>query len=613
MTDGHLTYALTARHACGPTGTRIYSALREGRVEVGISSDKFATREAFSTVYPDFPGRRSYVSLDIGLIQVDAVDAWTSNTYGLPPAGPLADVHERNLSLRLIDQKVIGRGAASGLLHGTLKALFYRHRSVGGYDYVGDFLIAPAGDVATRHGDSGMVWNLDVTVDPERGPPVPLAKRDLRPLAIEWGGQVFEDGKQRSAYAVATSLSNACKLLDVELVTDLSRGVSGYWGREGHYSIAAFAIDLVKNKGLARLLRANAGLLSFSKTQLADEGFDAMAGANAKKGKFVPLADVPDDIWKKLSLEKGGRKGGRDLTGSGGLTNGPEHPNHYADIDAPIYPDEQTWRDLCLADDANLTLAAWQGFYAKAADAAEAAGDDEAAKNYRWKWKQGILPFRLWQFFTAMKGFVSSGDVVSFVTAAGIAAHYMGDASQPLHGSIYADGDRSRTVERHHPRTGKTETVIYAKGVHGAYESAMLNLKAPDLMEALKQNLPKSHGLKLCRSGTEVARATVALMDAAAKALPPMDILDSFEANGAAQNKATLSGMWGDLEDRTVEVMILGARYLALLWDSAWKEGNGDDIDEGELVALDSDAVRDLYVDVDFLPSRTIEDIQSEL
>src|SRR6185437_16140547 len=149
-----------------------------------------------------------------------------------------------------------------GLLRGVIKALFYRYRSVGGYDYIGDFLISPNGP-STRHGDSGMVWNLDLTADPSKGPATPLASRDLRPLALEWGGQVFDEGGTRSAFAVATGLSNICKLLDVELVTDQSRGVSGYWGRTGHYSIAAFAQRLVGNTRLRTFLQANADILSF--------------------------------------------------------------------------------------------------------------------------------------------------------------------------------------------------------------------------------------------------------------------------------------------------------------------------------------------------------------
>jgi hypothetical protein len=66
-----------------------------------------------------------------------------------------------------------------------------------------------------------------------------LSERSLRPLAVEWGGQVFDIDDEPVSFAVVTSLSSVCKLLDVELVTDRDPDVSGYWGRTGHYSPVA--------------------------------------------------------------------------------------------------------------------------------------------------------------------------------------------------------------------------------------------------------------------------------------------------------------------------------------------------------------------------------------
>jgi len=111
---------------------------------------------------------------------------------------------------------------------------FYRYRSVGGYDYVSDFLIAPAeGELGARHGDSGALWYLQMPGDDGKTDTRPLQQRDLRPLAVEWGSQVFADGSERTTFSVATSLSNVCKLLDVELVVEGADGVSGTWGAVG--------------------------------------------------------------------------------------------------------------------------------------------------------------------------------------------------------------------------------------------------------------------------------------------------------------------------------------------------------------------------------------------
>lgn len=615
VTDGHLTYTLTARHVCGEEGTPIMSNLRSGLEVVGTSSDLQLTREAFSLVYPEFPGHRSFQALDVGLVRLNNLDDWTSNTYGLPPVGPLADVHEHNVSLRLIDCPVIGAGAASGLLHGTIKALYYRYRSVGGYDYVGDLLIAPEGDNHTRPGDSGMIWHLDVTPDRNKTEKVPLQSRDLRPLAIEWGGQVLGDSGRRTVFGIATNLSSACRLLDVELVTNLSRGVSGYWGREGHYTIANYAIRLIKDKRLKKWLEANLSLLTFDIEAMEDKGFDKSVGQISAANEFVPLADVPDEIWKKLTRGKNAREGGRDTGGGGGHgSSGPEHPCHYADIDAAFGPNDETWRALCLADpDANMTVDAWLDFYKQMSARAKADGDAEAARQYNSSLKQGLLPFRLWQFFKAMVDFVAAGDVVGYLTAAGIAAHYMGDVCQPLHGSIYADGDSSRTVKRHHPKTGVTDTVPYGKDVHSAYESAMLSLKAKALHDKIEAKLPNSHGMELLDDGQKIATAVVKLMDEVAQHLPPMEVLDSFENAGAGKNQTTYNAMWEDLGDATAEVMAWGSAYLALFWESAWKAGGGDDVAATKLKKLDQDDVRARYIDTDFIPSVVLKDIQPYL
>jgi hypothetical protein len=54
---------------------------------------------------------------------------------------------------------------------------------------------------------------------------------------------------------------------------------------------------------------------------------------------------------------------------------------------------------------------------------------------------------------------------------------------------------------------------------------------------------------------------------------------------------------------------VAGAKTLAMIWDSAWREGDGRDVGEQLLGALDEDAVRARYVNVDFVPSRTLTQI----
>lgn len=609
VTDGHYTYALTAGHVCGDKGTPVSSQMRGRALEIGKSSGKRLTRVLFSTAYPDFPGRRSYLAIDAGLIKLDDLTLWTSNIYGLPPLREMEDVHEHNLSLQLLDQRVVGYGAASGLVRGTIKALFYQYKSVGGFDYIGDLLISPDDGTGTRHGDSGMIWNLDWTNDPASGPPKPLKDRVLKPLAMQWGGQVFTDADKRSDFAVAACLSNVCRLLDIELVNTVSRGVSGYWGRIGHYSIAAFAVQLVADPALKAFLEANIDLLSFDLSMISHGKTLEDTIAELGKGEeFMPLADVPDEIWKKMPPPgKRSRIGGRDDRVTPFGSNGPEHPNHYADIDDPL-PDGKTWRQKCLADDANITVAAWKDFYAQMVASCEANQEKELADQYRDPLRQGLLPLRVWQVFDVMVQSVTNQNLIDFLAAAGVCAHYVGDASQPLHGSLLSNGNPRQLGSRLNPKTGKR--LPFGNGVHSPYESDMLTHKAGDLIGLIKEKLQPPHGLALCQNGQGAARATLELMDKVAEILPPTTILTSFENHGGSPRVATLDGMWDDLSDATAEVMLCGAEALAMIWDASWQLGDGAAIAQSGLVAVDGDAVRQRYIDDTFVPSRTLEEIE---
>jgi len=218
VSDGHTTYALTNRHVCGPAGTRISALIRNRQVVVGRSSARQLTRLPFNKLYPGLPMRSTYVNLEVGLIELDNVNDWTSQVYGLGPIGPLLDLNDHNLSLRLIGEEVVAHGAHSGELSGRIQALFYRYKSVGGYEYVSDFLIAPtAGRACTQPGDSGTVWHLAPKLESDQ----PL------PLAVEWGGQTFAfpTGTERLNFALATTLSNVGHLLNVELVQEHNTGV----------------------------------------------------------------------------------------------------------------------------------------------------------------------------------------------------------------------------------------------------------------------------------------------------------------------------------------------------------------------------------------------------
>lgn len=570
VSDGHSLYALTNRHVCGPAGQEIDMVRGLARSRVGVSSGQQLTRLPFGEVYP-FSMTNTYLTLDIGLVDVDDAGDWTSTAYGIGDIGPMVDTGDMTNGLDLIGQPVVAHGASSGLVAGKVMALFYRYKSMGGSEYVSDFLIAPDPQgPQTVPGDSGMVWHLTE----DRARPAPLA--------VEWGGQAFLDDTTRCTlnFALATSLSTVCNLLDVEPVVGQQDGAQPFWGQTGHYSIATFTLDAIRSPNLKTLMQANLDAISFSLSELDPKSIaQRLKEARSNPDGIIPLADVPDLIWKNLPSKV---VGGRDDHMVGYRSQGPEHPCHYADIDEPG-PDGSIVRDLCLQDIANLTVAKWQQFY------------DE--RGHSTPDKRGLLPFRVWQFYDAMVGFAKSKQVDQFVCAAGLLAHYVGDASQPLHGSYLADGYPDGT----------------GAGVHSCYESKMIDRYARQLVAAIPADLTTLGDLELIDDGQHAALATVELMDRSAQRLPPTQLVDAFVALGGKPVVATQDGLWSRFGEQTGLLMADSARTLAMIWDSAWAAGNGDKIKKSALQAIPHDRLRELYQQRQFVESLDLDHVETAL
>jgi len=605
VSDGRLTYALTARHAAAEPGNEVSVMLRAGFQRIGEGTDKQISRKVFSEVYPALPLRQTWLNLDVGLVRLDDVRAWTANTYGLPPIKPLFDIYEQNISLRrLMDQPVVAVGASSGLLHGTVKAMFYRYRSVGGFDYVSDFLIAPAdGAQGARPGDSGALWYLQMRNANGEPDTRPLLKRDLRPLAIEWGSQVFADSGERSTFSVATSLSNVCKLLDVELVVQSSESVSGTWGAVGHYSIGALAIDLVQDATLKAFVQANADRISLEVNAITGN----LKNSDLLTQGFVPLADVPDIVWKNYPSphlnSHGvdiGVQGGRDTRSSGMRSTGPEHPNHHCDADRP-FDNHLTLPEACIANPGLITAAKWNDYF----DAFPGPAVGE--------FHRGILPLHVWQIFERMKDYAAN-EPARFIAAAGILSHYVGDGCQPLHGSTMSDGieneapDQPRLSQRKDSQGNKLPA-FRGEGVHEAYETQMINsaMNKGLLFPEIQNNLGAGHNMGLAQDGRAAATATLTLMRDVATILPPRDIINVYEKSFVDQTTHT-TALWAGTGTQTGQIMALGARTLAMLWEAAWAAGGGN-ANAGVQTQAD---LRKLYEDTNFLRSVTVNGIEQE-
>jgi hypothetical protein len=371
----------------------------------------------------------------------------------------------------------------------------------------------------------------------------------------------------------------------------------------GHYSIAAYAVQLVKNPELRKLLENNLDSLSFDiETLRKRSSQDILANVD-----FVPLADVADEVWKKYKS----KPGGRDTVSIGnGQTNGPEHPNHYADIDFP-YIDNKSLRELCLAaPNIYFNPPAFLKYYDWLAET-----HPELAGNKNDVLKQGLLPFRIWQFFNAIEA-TDASDIASFVAAAGLVAHYWGDACQPLHGSVYADGDPSRKKTITHPQSQKQETISYAAGVHSAYETAMIDRcrgKLFDDIDQHVQDLAQIVSPPLYATGEEAGLATIKLMQATWEDLNPMRICDKFEQLGGTPSPrvTVIDGLFDEFGKSTAKIMARGAQFLACFWDSAWEAWPGGKGMAGNqsLDAVPQIQLRAKYEDVTFVRSLTLSQI----
>ena len=155
-----LIYAMTSRHVTGEAGEVLFTVAGGKQVRLGRTAAKQLGRIDFERAYESLTGKNITINLDVGLIALEDQRLWNASIYGIGSIGPLADLSVYNLSLNLIGAPVRAHGAASGVLEGRIAALFYRYKSVGGLEYVADFLIGGRGDktLATHPGDSGTVW-----------------------------------------------------------------------------------------------------------------------------------------------------------------------------------------------------------------------------------------------------------------------------------------------------------------------------------------------------------------------------------------------------------------------------------------------------------------------
>ncbi len=612
VTDGHKIFALTNHHVTGEAGEILYTQ-RQGRLErVGETADKYLTRIPFTELYPGFAGENTFVNLDIGLIDIDNLNDWTAQIKGSNTTitmGPLVNLSVQNMSLTLIGSKVRGYGSASGEILGEIHALFYRYKSQGGFDSIADFLIGPRTmpvskpvsmkdeqakktselpKFATHPGDSGTLYMLEpLEVKKEEKDTKKENTHPYLPLAMQWGTHMlYSGGSSPQSYALATCLSTVCNRLNVDLVRDWNIDQPETWGAIGHFSIASCARFALSDRypKLVKLIANNASLMSPDEKTIKSNDFKGMGNEG-----FVHLADVPDAFWKAPVAHQG-------------FTRYYEGPNHFADMDQMNNGTDLL--TLC-QDPKKIDPEIWNDFYDSVYDLLTEKKIDQKHR--------GLLPFRIWQIFDEMVQFAADEKrkTLDFVCAAGVLIHYVADACQPLHISYLHDGDPLRAVTRIHKRKGveKEGKDALGKGIHSAYEDIMLNAHREDILKGLSTT-PKV-GNELIKDGYTAAQQVVELMRRTFTTLPPADIVQAYiDYTGKSKNLAKY--LWDKFGEQTISVMRDGTHLVAVLWESAWANGDGNtNLNSNKI--FKTDEVMGKCQDATFLESLPIKSIGSKL
>ena len=198
-----------------------------------------------------------------------------------------------------------------------------------------------------------------------------------------------------------------------------------------------------------------------------------------------------------------------------------------------------------------------------------------------------------------MVSFVRDGDVASFVCAAGIVSHYVGNSCQPLHISYMFNGDPDQQGD-----DGEARAPASIRLTRTTWSIATLRTSWP---ASTPFWLAPPRQLSLT-AGIAAAVAVVNLMQQTFATIAPKDIIDAYvktEGRGPSQRADAL---WQPFGEDTIKVMADGAVCLAQLWDSAWREGGGDNTirDLGE---IDQSTLEMLYQNPQFLPSKTLDQI----
>src|SRR5262249_27935896 len=155
-------------------------------------------------------------------------------------------------------------------------------------------------------------------------------------------------------------------------------------------------------------------------------------------------------------------------------------------------------------------------------------------------------------------------------------------------------------------KEGEEEIVPMGRGVHSAYEDAMVFAHRAEILVGLKKT-PEVKAKERVKTGFEAARKTIDLMRNTFDLIPPPNLVQTYIDVGKG-GKAATDALWKAFGKQTISVMQDGAHLIAVIWESAWEAGRGEE-NVSSTAALSEDAAMEIVSDPEFVPSVTVDKI----
>jgi hypothetical protein len=307
----------------------------------------------------------------------------------------------------------------------------------------------------------------------------------------------------------------------------------------------------------------------------------------------VPLADVPDYVWVSASKYVRARKF--------------EGQQHFADIDIVPPNRKQSLLDACLNDSKFVSATYWRDCFNGFSELG--CGPDE-----------GSLPFRVWQIWEEMVRCLRAGaksDIARFVAAAGILAHYIGDASMPFHCSWLHHGylpmkevDQRKFPVAHDSEEYKAYSKTPQAKIHSIYDEGIMEIDTQAALTGVDEELPESKSIRDdIHSGYEAAVATIELMGEMRRVLSAKEIIAIDDPDLTPKERARKLWSNSKVKKAAIKSLASSTELLARLWASAWKVGGGDKIATHQLLSFNEKTLEDIYRNHDFLPALSLEEM----